>query len=376
MKVFSGFLETLILLGSLQGFIISIVLFLSKNSRQSNRILAVLIFLMSLASFNLYMTGSTWYGHSPIIIFLSNFIPMIIIMPMGPLIYFYVRSFSDPAFLFKRKYRIHFYPVLIDLVPYLTALFYVAGLIFKFLPKNDAPWGLFIDQYDVYSDIPRWLSISIYLWVANKYLKSHSQPIPWLKQLVRMFTAFQVIWLCYLIPYVIPRFSNRLLNFFDWYPVYLPMTILIYWLGIKGYIVSQAQNENHRNRKSSPLDRQLSEALVERLKKVMEEEKPWMDPALNLSTLSTHTGIPAKTISAVLNQHLNKSFNEFINSYRIAAIKSRLLSSTNKNLTIAGLAYECGFNSQPTFQRAFKNIQGESPSEFLLKNIDSVKEPV
>ncbi len=375
MKVLSGFFETLILLGSLQGLIISVVLFLSKNSRQSNRILAVLIFLMSLACFNLYMTGSTWYGHSPIIIFLSNFIPMIIIMPVGPLIYFYVRSFTDPAFKFNKKYRIHFYPVLIDLVPYLTALFYVTGLIFKFLPKNDAPWGHFIDQYDVYSDIPRWLSVSIYLWVANKYLKSHSQPIPWLKQFVRMFTAFQVIWLCYLIPYVIPRFSNRLVDFFDWYPVYIPMTILIYWLGIKGYIVSQAQNENHRNRKSSQLDRQLSEALVERLKKVMEEEKPWMDPALNLSMLSTHTGIPAKTISAVLNQHLNKSFSEFINSYRIAAIKSRLLSSTNKNLTIAGLAYECGFNSQPTFQRAFKNIQGESPSEFLLKNTDSVKEP-
>ena len=151
------------------------------------------------------------------------------------------------------------------------------------------------------------------------------------------------------------------------------MSILIYWLGIKGYLVSQAQNENHRNRKTSLLDKQLSEDLVDRIKKVMEEEKLWMDPALNLSMLSTHTGIPAKTISAVLNQHLNKSFNEFINSYRIAAIKSRLLSSTNNNLTIAGLAYECGFNSQPTFQRAFKSIQGESPSEFLLKNADSVK---
>ncbi len=375
MKAFSGFLETLILLGSLQGFIISAVLFFSKNSRQSNRILAVLIFLMSLASFNLYMTGSNWYSHTPIIIFLSNFIPMIIIMPMGPLIYFYIRSFSDPAFVFRKKYRIHFYPVLIDLFPYLTAIFYVTGLIFKFLPKNDATWGHFIDQYDVYSDIPRWLSISIYLWVANKYLKTSSLPIPWLKQFVRMFTVFQVIWLCYLIPYVIPRYSNKLLDFFDWYPVYIPMSILIYWLGIKGYLVSQAQNENHRSRKSSPLDKQLSEDLVDRIKKVMEEEKLWMDPALNLSMLSTHTGIPAKTISAVLNQHLNKSFNEFINSYRIAAIKSRLLSSTNNNLTIAGLAYECGFNSQPTFQRAFKSIQGESPSEFILKHSDSVKLP-
>ncbi len=375
MKAFSGFLETLILLGSLQGFIISVVLFFSKNSRPSNRILAVLIFLMSLASFNLYMTGSAWYSHSPVIIFLSNFIPMILIMPMGPLIYFYIRSFRNPIFVFKKKYRIHFYPVLIDLVPYLTAIFYVTGLIFKFLPKNDAPWGHFIDQYDIYSDIPRWLSVSIYLWVANKYLKTFSQQVRWLKQFIRMFTVFQVIWLCYLIPYVIPKYSGKLLDFFDWYPVYIPMSVLIYWLGIKGYLVSQAQNENQRNRKSSLLDKHLSEDLVDRMKKVMEEEKLWMDPALNLSILSTHTGIPAKTISAVLNQHLNKSFNEFINSYRIAAIKSRLLASDSKNLTIAGLAYECGFNSQPTFQRAFKSIQGESPSEFLLRNSDSVKQP-
>jgi AraC-like DNA-binding protein len=375
MSFFSGFLEKLILLVALQGFIISAMLYFSKRSRQSNRILAVLIFLMSLASLNLYVTGTSWYSHSPIIIFLSNFIPMIIIMPMGPLIYFYIRSFSDPAFVFKKKYRIHFYTVLIDLIPYLAAIFYVTGLIFKFLPKNDAPWGLFVDDYNIYSDIPRWLSISIYLWVANKYLKTISLPIPWLKQFIRIFTAFQVIWLCFLIPYVIPRYSNRLLDLFNWYPVYIPLSILIYWLGIKGYLVSQAQNENHKTRKTSVLDKRLSEDLVNRLKKVMEEEKLWMDPALSLSMLSNHTGIPAKTISAVLNQYLDKSFNDFINSYRIAAIKARLLSSSDKNLTIAGLAYECGFNSQPTFQRAFKSIQGESPSEFLLKNSDSVKLP-
>lgn len=376
MKVLSGFFETLIMLGALQGFIISAMLFLSRRSRQSNRILAVLIFLMALASLNLYITGTSWYSHTPIIIFLSNFIPMIIVMPMGPLIYFYIRSFSDPAFLFKRKYRIHFYPVLIDLVPYLTAIFYITGLIFKFLPKNDVPWGRFIDQYNVYSDIPRWLSISIYLWAANKYLKTLSKPIPWLKQFVGIFTAFQMIWLCFLIPYVIPRYSNRLIDLFNWYPVYIPLSILIYWLGIKGYLVSQAQNENHKTRRPSILDKRLSEELIHRLKKVMEEEKLWMDPGLNLSMLSNHTGIPSKTISSVINQDLDKSFNEFINAYRIDAIKARLLDSKDKNLTIAGLAYECGFNSQPTFQRAFKSLMGESPSEFLSKNINSGKQKV
>jgi AraC-like DNA-binding protein len=372
----SSFLEILILLGALQGFIISVILFVSRRNRQSNRILATLIFLMALASLNLYITGTAWYSHSPLVIFLSNFVPMIIIMPVGPLIYFYIRSFSDPEFRFQKKYRFHFYPVIIDLFPYLTALFYVTGLIFHFLPKNGAPWGLFIDNYNIYSDIPRWISVSLYLWIANRYLKSLPHPIPWLKQFVKIFAGFQVIWLCYLIPYVIPKYSNKLMDFVSWYPVYIPLAILIYWLGIKGYLISHAQSKREKLRKTPAMDRQLGEELITRLKKVMEEEKIWLNPALNLSLLSSQMGVPSKTISAVLNQQLNISFNDFINSYRINAIKARLLSPDDKKLTIAGLAYECGFNSQPTFQRAFKSIQGESPSEFLSRHMISGKELV
>src|SRR5664279_3142176 len=126
----SPFLEILILLGALQGFIISAMLFFSKRARQSNRILAALIFLMALASLFLYVTGTTFYNNSPILVFLSNFIPMIIIMPMGPLIYFYIRSFSEPEFIFNRKYCPHFYPVLIDLVPQLTAIIYITCLLY------------------------------------------------------------------------------------------------------------------------------------------------------------------------------------------------------------------------------------------------------
>jgi AraC-like DNA-binding protein len=307
---------------------------------------------------------------------------------MGPLIYFYVRSFSDPAFEFKKKYRIHFATIIIDLVPYITAVIYVTGLIFKWIPKNDAPWGKFIDQYNVYSDIPRWISASIYLWVSNRYLKTfHNKSrksggpqdahLRWLTQFIRIFAIFQIIWLCYLIPYVIPKYSNRLLDLVDWYPVYIPMSILIYVLGIKGCLKASipSGSEKSPGRKSHYIDEKLGQEVIDRLKKAMIEEKLWLDPALNLSLLTKHTGIPSKTISAVLNQQLNKSFNEFINEYRIAAIKERLITSSDKNLTIAGLAYECGFNSQPTFQRAFKSIQGESPSEFILKNADSNKQP-
>jgi len=382
MHLFFSFLRTLILLGALQGLILSGLLFYSKTSRQSNRILAILIFLMSLASLNLYITDTDWFNHSQILIILWNIVPMVVVMPIGPLIYFYIRSFSDPCFVFKRENLIHFIPVIIDLVPKLTAIIYLSGLALKWFPKNDVPWGYFIDQYNVYSDIPRWLSISIYLWISRRYLLSlkkngeslrdKSNTLPWMQQFVSIFAVFQVIWLVYLIPYVLPKYTGRLMDLVGWYPVYIPLAILIYWLGIKGWMASASQRkaENLKIRTSS-IPVHLGDEMILRLKKAMTEEKLYLDPELSLSVLTKHTGIPSKSISAVLNQQMHKTFNEFINEYRVSAVKERLLASADRNLTIAGLAYECGFNSQPTFQRAFKSIQGESPSEFLRKNMVS-----
>jgi AraC-like DNA-binding protein len=66
----------------------------------------------------------------------------------------------------------------------------------------------------------------------------------------------------------------------------------------------------------------------------------------------------------VLNQHLQKSFNEYINEHRIAEFKMKFLGLDFDHFTITGLALACGFNSQATFQRAFKESTGLSPSEF------------
>jgi AraC-like DNA-binding protein len=386
MAILTGFLRTLILLGALQGVILSGMLYFSTRSRQSNRILAILIFLMALASLNLYLIDTPLFNNSWVFNILSSIIPLVIIMPIGPLIYFYIRTFSDPDFKFNMKFLVHFIPVIIDLIPKAAALIYITGLLLRWIPKNDAPWGNFIDQVNMYSDIPRWLSISIYLWISYRYLKSlknknagikgEQQYFPWLGQFVRVFTIFQMIWLLFLVPYIIPRYSDRLMDAVGWYPVYIPLSILIYWLGIKGWMASSAKTnpEGTKGRISSRIPVHLSQDIIDLLKKTMEVEKLYLDPALNLSLLTKHTGIPSKTISAVLNQQMNKSFNEFINEYRVVDIKKRLLASGDKNLTIAGIAYECGFNSQPTFQRAFKAIQGESPSEFLLKNTNSVKQ--
>jgi AraC-like DNA-binding protein len=97
----------------------------------------------------------------------------------------------------------------------------------------------------------------------------------------------------------------------------------------------------------------------------MEADKLYLEPSLNLQAVSRHIAAPQKTISYILNNYLNKSFNEFVNEYRIEEVKKRLLDKRNEHLTISGIALDCGFNSQATFQRAFKHTTGVSPKEYL-----------
>jgi AraC-like DNA-binding protein len=178
--------------------------------------------------------------------------------------------------------------------------------------------------------------------------------------------AFQVIWLLYLIPYVIPRYTNLMLDTFAWYPIYIPMAILIYWLGIRGYIISQQPVVAFKKPAGnpSPLSADTIKQIIFSLKKAMEEDNVYLNPNLSLSLMAEITGVTQKNISTVLNQHLQRSFNEFVNYYRVEEFKEKILRPEMNNLTIAGIALECGFNSHATFQRTFKELTGKSPTEF------------
>jgi AraC-like DNA-binding protein len=371
----AAFFNILILLGALQGFIVSGMLFFTKQNKQSNRLLAVLILLIAMACFNLYGNyANNWFGNNLLRI-IFYFIPLVVVMPFGPLIYFYVQSSLNPNFKINKKQRRHFYTVIIDFVPPLTVIIFFTGVFTKFLQNNPEPWGIFIDEYNVYADIPRWMSLAFYVWLSHKYLVTYKASHPaglngqsvnfkWLQQLIRVFALFLSVWFIYLIPYIIPKYSNWLLDTLDWYPIYIPMVILIYWLGIKGYIV-QAAIKKKATAAANTLPEEVIQQTTATLTKAMETNKLFLNPELNVSILSRQIAIPQKTISAVLNQHMQKSFNEFINGYRINAFKEKIGQPGMENLTIAGVAAECGFNSQATFQRTFKEIEGMSPSAYL-----------
>lgn len=365
----SQFLNTVILLGALQGLIICVLLVASKKNRKANKMLSALIFFISLASLGIFLMEIGLPGWSQGFFIFSQVAPFFIIMPVGPLVFFYTRRFSNAEATPGKTERLHFLPVLLDLVPNLVAVAYIAGSAASVLPSDFDPWLVFIDEYNTYVDIPRWLSVTLYLFLSLRFLigrekmmAANAEGSRWLKQFIFIFLCFQVIWLIHLVPYIIPQYRYDLMHQVGWYPVYIPLAALIYWLGIKGYLISQTERKSNFIHSLSP---GLIASTQASLQEAMEDHKLYLDPSLNLSVVANHLKVPQKVISAVLNQYLQKSFNEFVNEYRIREFKKRIVENGNRHVTIAGVALESGFNSQATFQRTFKQVTGMSPKQYL-----------
>ncbi len=388
------FWNIIILLGAMQGFILATLLFFNKkNNKTSNRLLGALIFLLALTSTNLYFIESDWYDEYVFVQIMHDALPMVITLPVGPLIYFYVQSLLQKDFHLRPRQYWHFSPILIDLFPKILMWIFLGGLLVGLWPEEDGlQWGFVIDSYNSYSDIPRWLSITIYLLLTKRYLRQVDAvrqayasldaylqaTLTWVGQFLNAFLVFQLVWLAFLVPYIIPSTKGPLLDTMSYYPIYISLAILVYWLGFKGYLHTQLPLPEPVAQEIALLpgpqkvvvpSQSFSDEEVVRyvacLKKAMEEDKLYLEPLLNLQAVSSHVSIPQKTISFILNNYMNKSFNEFINDYRIDEVKKRLLEKENGHLTISGIALDCGFNSQATFQRAFKSVTGVSPKEYL-----------
>ncbi len=294
----SVFLNTLILLGALQGIILAVLIRHAKGSRY----LAWFVFLIAWACLNLFLQHQHWYTSSSIGGLVDALVPFVVPMPFGPLLYAYIRSILYPerAPVFKWLFA----PIIIDLVPIATGWLFVLGRLTGTVAQASGPkMGLFIDDWNMYADIPRWISMSVYLLLSIRMFRvwksSHHQTSPilrWIQQLLWVFSTFQVIWLTHLIPYLLPATSSKLLDWADWYPLYLPLVLIIYWLGIKIYQLALAPPVTPRALVKPKTPSLLDPALVRNSKamilKSMEVDKLYLDPELSLAKLASHVSLP------------------------------------------------------------------------------------
>lgn len=102
-----------------------------------------------------------------------------------------------------------------------------------------------------------------------------------------------------------------------------------------------------------------------RLEKFMEEHQPYLDPEITIEKLSELTHIKKLLLSQTLNKSFNKNFFTFIKEYRIRHVETELRNKSHEERTILDIAYMSGFNSKSSFHRAFKEVTGKTPTEYI-----------
>jgi AraC-like DNA-binding protein len=137
--------------------------------------------------------------------------------------------------------------------------------------------------------------------------------------------------------------------------------MLIGIISLSHHLQSDEVQDEVTPRATSDLEKQV----WQRVQTYMAEHRPYLDPDLTLARLSRKLGIPAKTLSTVINQETGENVSRYVNSARIATAQTAL--KHGENVTSAMLS--SGFNTKSNFNREFLRITGKSPSEWLTSAI-------
>lgn len=123
-------------------------------------------------------------------------------------------------------------------------------------------------------------------------------------------------------------------------------------------------------------DTDYCEAVVNKLRMVMENDKLYLNQDLNLNEVADKISIPRHHLSLILNNVLNNTFFDYINKYRVDEVKKRMHDPSSAHLTLLAIAYDAGFNSKSTFNRIFKKYEQVTPLEYknsLLTTCSDIK---
>jgi AraC-like DNA-binding protein len=141
-------------------------------------------------------------------------------------------------------------------------------------------------------------------------------------------------------------------------PVYLTSFRVIRQSGF----FKQAHITEQQKYKRSTLTEAQQRTTLERLKSMMDTEKPFLQTDFSLPQLADRLKLSVHMVSQVINDGLGKSFFEMTAEYRVNAAKQLL--KDQPNIKIEEIAEQVGYNSKSSFNTAFKKITGKTPSEF------------
>ena len=303
-------------------------------------------------------------------IYITNWsrLPLHFSLAFGPLIFFYVLKITRPEYKFRSKDLLHFSPLLLELG---AQALEVRDSINTGAATYETPA---FQQLNPVLQMLAFVSVTIYLYLAHTQIESYYGRLKFnagdryryeLRWLHNLLLSFGLLWLLW-IPFTAADYLyfHRQLGLYTYYPLYLLLVVMIIWMAAAAHLRAEP---GIRAESSSFLKPPLPAEIKQKgiwLKKAVQANHYYRDPELSLSLLAEKLDLSPHELSRIVNTVFKKSFNDFINEYRIAEVIRKMQDPAYDHLTLLGIAYDAGFNSRTTFHRIFKQLTGKSPAEY------------
>lgn len=394
-----NFYSSLLLITFSQGVIYSVLLFKKgfQTENKSNYWLSLFVFLCSLFIAPWMLGFAGWYDNQPYRNFMF-YMPLQQLFFIGPILFFYIQSLLNPSFRLNRKQFLHLIPGFLYVV-YIFCIFiydkYIYGKPYFYANGMDK-------DFDSWYQYLGFISMLIYLILSIKYYSNYRKLIvqitsnadailfDWIRKYLFAFLTMILLKILSEIFFAIfPEYTNYVGGW--WF--YLLYSLILYYIAITGFSNSVKTTigfemsvfdskpvfllDENRNTNFDIINIEYQEIKAEispeievwktKIETIIQSEKLYQNPELSLTELAKKLETNASVISKTINQGFQMNFNDCINNYRIEAVKNSFAIGEHKKSTLIGIAYDCGFNSKATFNRAFKKNTGYTPKEYLTQ---------
>jgi AraC-like DNA-binding protein len=393
-----------------------VLLYYNRGYLTANRYLAGFLFFASLYVLeNFYF----FYGESLVMVIIFTMVHSFFYL-IGPLAFFYMRSIlKDNSHLSRTDY-LHFAIFAISFIGYVPYFF--SSWDFKVMVGENLQsenWditsfrlnSLLYHEFDQILNVSHTYFYSVSLWYllwhyrrpANQSIihsKQYKLIHNWLLVFASILTIITInftvamagVWLydekslflertgiALLFASLVYIGMNMVILFFPHILYGLPVGLKLSPMGIRSSGFSGADHESPTEKEASGEEDSSFEKVKNELQLFTQEYKETLEAALEnfeerkvflnsefrLVQVSVESGIPVHHLTYYFNDIKNISFSDWRNNLRIAYALKLLLQGEASNLTLEAISAKCGFASQSTFIRAFKNVTGTTPSAYL-----------
>ncbi|PKV49163.1 AraC-like DNA-binding protein [Aquimarina sp. MAR_2010_214] len=364
-------IDLIVFLGISQGIFLAIVIQVLQNkNRLANRTLSLILTIASIM-----LTGRFFFTietDNKVFFRLALFVDILVFV-FGPLLYLYYRRL---IFNEKSKYKLH-YTCFIPATGMLAYHFWTYQFSydeFVLLAQNGnltlsfliiEAVGILFNLYFVYQCFQ----------LLGIYQKEEKNNLSYSQNLVRYLNAILIIGslflLLWIISFVLGYGFKIYSSFLSYNAIWIVVCVFVYIIGF--YSLKQPDlfrmplYLNTHIKKKERLDNEVVKNLEVMLEKLMINEKIYLNHKLTLVDLAKKLDTSTNNVSWLLNNIHKCTFYDYINTYRVKAFIEKIHNGEHHHHTLLALSMDSGFNSKSTFNKAFKAVIKDTPSNYIKK---------